>query len=404
MKRIIILSILLFTLGLTGCIGEKRGIIINKLLTPSTIKKGLVELKNTSSKDIELSDYKLTIYKRGEEDNNQDIDLSGKLMPNETYLIAVSKDEHPDEIKNRINLEADDLKRNGHACVAITKKGKIIDLIGYMGADTDFSSFATLVRFKGKDKQRSKFKETDYCYLKKDFFETFTSNQEYDYDEVLKGPQLDKEKILSPSTENYNKFVNDIKENNNTTNLIKVSVSSYIDGDTTYFNELRATIGKNTIDYNKVRYQGMDTPESQQTQAVRYQPYGKVASAVTKYLLKNARTIYTQISGEGPTVDTFNRALLLVWTDKTLIPFALIKNGLADFRFDNIGSTKIYYNNISLYNYCLMASFYAKENKLNIHSGKNSDDTFDYTNEVYKKGVSEDTINVYKYANLKDYV
>lgn len=404
MKKILTIMFFLSSLILIAC-GPKnvKGLIINKLLTANEINKGLVEIKNTSDKDVNLKDYNLTLYKRGDIDEANDINLSGVLKKNEVYLIAVEKSSHEEELKNKINLETDEFKRDGHCSVAITQKGKIKDIVGYLGADTDFSSRATLVRFKGCDFQRAKFKETDYCYLKAEYYDTFLKNEEYNYDEILKGPKFDETKLLSNTLDNYKKFVNDIKTNNNTGELIKVSVSRFVDGDTTYFNELRATIDSEECDYNKVRYQGMDTPESQKTKNISYEPYGKVASAVTKYILEHGKSIYAQISGEGPTLDSYNRSLLLIWTDKVLLPFALVKNGLARFRFDNVFSTEIYYNNISLYNYIVMASFYAKEHKLNIYSGKNSDDTYNYKTEEYKPGVSESTIDPNKYANLKEY-
>lgn len=410
MKKLTILLFLFITFLLTACVREGKGseagkgLIINKLLTTANANKlGLLEIKNTSKAVIQLSKYKVNVYKNGDLDEAKVISLSGELKENEKFLIAVTKDGHGEEIKKRINLIANELKRNGTFPISITKGDKIIDVIGYLGAATDFSSKATLVRFKGKETQRTKFTETDYCYLKKEYYEIFYNNEEYSYDEVLKGPQFDQSKLLESNKENYTKFMKDIRDKKNTKELIKVSVNRYIDGDTTEFNELERMIEGNRLNYSKVRYQGMDTPESQKNASVNYEPYGKVASALTKHLLKKAKGIYVQISGEGPTLDTYSRSLLLVWTNKSLIPFVLVKNGLARYRFDGIQSTDIYYNNISLHNYIQMAEFYAIENKLNIHSGKDSDDTFDYNAKKYKPGVSEDTIDIYKYANIRDY-
>ena len=335
------------------------------------------------------------------------------LKPGQVYRIGVDKENatFSDKVKDKIDQWDENLSRKSNACVAILKNKKIVDIVGTLDEDANFSEYATLVRFKDRIMQSTKFDPTDYCYFKSEYYDIFLQEMSYTYDEILKGPKLSEIikneglKILKSSVDSEKlEFLTDVENNTNSKKIIKVSVSRYIDGDTTEFSNLEGEINGKSVNYSRVRYQGLDTPESQRTKHIDYEPYGKIASAVTKYILKNSSKsgIYVQISGEGPTVEGNGRSLLLVWTDKSFVPFTLIKNGLAKFRMDNIKSTEIFYNNISLRNYLKMAEFYAISKKLNLWSKKN-DPTYDYKKGEYKSGVTEDTIDVHKFADLKDY-
>lgn len=96
----------------------------------------------------------------------------------------------------------------------------------------------------------------------------------------------------------------------------KVSVYSFIDGDTTHFDPLTDTSGK-TI---KSRYYGIDTPES----TGKIEEYGEEAKLFTKEHLKNANENGTIVvtgpffSYQTPEFDsTGTRYLSLVWINET---------------------------------------------------------------------------------------
>lgn len=415
MKKIFIIMFFLLSFGLFACEKRKTGLVINKLLTPDRgFNNNLLELKNSGKTDIKLRDYKVAIYPAGDPDDKEEITLKDiTLKPGQVYRIGVDKENatFSDKIKDKIDQWDENLSRKSNACVAILKNKKIVDIVGTLDEDYNFSEYATLVRFKDRIMQATKFDPTDYCYFKSEYYDIFLEEMKYTYDEILKGPKLSEIikneglKVLKSSVDSEKlEFLTDVENNTNSKKIIKVSVSRYIDGDTTEFSNLEGEVNGKSVNYSRVRYQGLDTPESQRTKHIDYEPYGKIASAVTKYILKNSSKsgIYVQISGEGPTVEGNGRSLLLVWTDKSFVPFTLIKNGLAKFRMDNIKSTEIFYNNISLRNYLKMAEFYAISKKLNLWSKKN-DPTYDYKKGEYKSGVTEDTIDVHKFANLKDY-
>lgn len=415
MKKIFVIMFFLLSFGLFACERRKSGLVINKLLTPDRgFNNNLLELKNTGKADVNLKDYKVAIYPAGDVLDKEEITLKDTILkPGQVYKIGVNKEKatYSDKLKDKVDQWDENLSRKANACVSILKDGKIVDIVGFLGADANFSEYTTLVRFKDKITQSNKFEPTDYCYFKSEYYDIFLQEMSYTYDEILKGPQLSEIvkneglKILNSKVDSDKlEFLTDVKNNTNSKKIIKVSVSRYVDGDTTKFSDLEGKVGGDDVDYSRVRYQGMDTPESQRTKHIDYEPYGKIASAVTKYILKSSSKsgIYVQISGEGPTIEGNGRALLLVWTNKSLVPFTLVKNGLAKFRMDNIKSTEIFYNNISMRNYLQMAEYYAKSKKLNLWSGK-SDPTYDYKKGEYKSGVTEDTIDVHKFADLKDY-
>ncbi len=103
-----------------------------------------------------------------------------------------------------------------------------------------------------------------------------------------------------------------------------VTVSQFVDGDTTIFKS-----GNRTL---TIRYLGIDTPES----TYKVDPWGYSASNYTKEVLKNAKTIVLQTDNGKPGKDpenidtTGNRHLAWVWADGRLLNLQIVEVGLAN--------------------------------------------------------------------------
>ena len=108
--------------------------------------------------------------------------------------------------------------------------------------------------------------------------------------------------------------------NNSNTTKIEVKYSKSVDGDTAKF-ELD---GKEIT----VRFLGIDTPETVHP-TKGDEPYGKEASNYTKGKLENAHKIEIEYDENASETDKYERPLVWVWVDDTLLQEELISNGLA---------------------------------------------------------------------------
>ncbi len=117
--------------------------------------------------------------------------------------------------------------------------------------------------------------------------------------------------------EHFN-IINTINDSNTT--KIEVKYSKSVDGDTAKF-ELD---GKEIT----VRFLGIDTPETVHPTKGE-EPYGKEASNYTKGKLENAHKIEIEYDENASETDKYERPLVWVWVDDTLLQEELISNGLA---------------------------------------------------------------------------
>lgn len=117
--------------------------------------------------------------------------------------------------------------------------------------------------------------------------------------------------------ENFN-IINTIDDTNTT--KIEVKYSESVDGDTAKFK----------IDGEEitVRFLGIDTPETVHPTKGE-EPYGKEASNYTKQTLENADKIEIEYDENASEKDKYERLLVWVWVDDTLLQEELISKGLA---------------------------------------------------------------------------
>lgn len=143
------------------------------------------------------------------------------------------------------------------------------------------------------------------------------------------------------------------------TYAMNATLNKCVDGDTAWFNVNGEVI--------KVRFLAIDTPESTN----KTEEYGKEASEFTCNILMNAKKIELEYDNNSDKTDKYDRHLVWVFVDETLLQKSLIENGFAEvaYLYGDYKYTSILKESQEL----------AKENKLNIWSNEeSSNNDFDY--------------------------
>lgn len=170
----------------------------------------------------------------------------------------------------------------------------------------------------------------------------------------------------------------------------KVTVKTYIDGDTTHFNVPESVSPTGVL---KARYLAINTPES----TGKIEEYGKTASNFTKEKLMSASSIIVESDDANWNLDsTGGRYLVWVWyrtsedAEYRNLNIELLQNGLAIAS----SSANNRYGSI-----CMAAIAQAKAQKLNIQSGKRDPDF--YYGDAVELTLKELRCNAEKYNGTK---
>lgn len=138
----------------------------------------------------------------------------------------------------------------------------------------------------------------------------------------------------------------------------KVTLNKCVDGDTAWF-----ILNNKLI---KTRFLAIDAPES--TKEV--EPYGKEASNYTCSKLKGAKKIEIEYDDNSKKLDKYNRHLVWVYVDNSLLQKELIEHGLAEVKY--IYGDYLYLNQLKI------AEENAKLNKVNMWKSENVCDNLLY--------------------------
>ncbi|MDD6798990.1 MAG: thermonuclease family protein [Firmicutes bacterium] len=170
----------------------------------------------------------------------------------------------------------------------------------------------------------------------------------------------------------------------------KVTVKTYIDGDTTHF-YVPEDVDKTGI--LKARYLAVNTPES----TGKIEEYGKKASEFTKEKLMSAASIIIESDNDAWNADsTGSRYLVWVWyrtnedEEYRNLNIELLQNGLA------AASSSA---NNKYGEFCVSAISQAKNLKLNIYSGERDPDF--YYGDAVELSLKELRVNIESYNGIK---
>jgi len=170
----------------------------------------------------------------------------------------------------------------------------------------------------------------------------------------------------------------------------EVTVKAFIDGDTTHFYVPESVMKTGVL---KARFLAINTPES----TGKIEEYGKAASAFTREKLSQAESIIVESETSGWDPDsTGDRYLVWVWyktagmTDYRNLNVEILQNGLA---IANSAANNRYGDT------CTAAINQAREQKLNIHSGKPDPDF--YYGDAVELTLKELRTNIESYNGMK---
>ena len=107
-------------------------LIISEYVEGSSNNKA-IELYNTSSNEMTLDGYTLSLYTNGKTTVGNSLDLSGTLAANDTLVIVNAN--ASDELKEKANLESGITNFNGDDALVLTQGATVIDSFGQRGVD-----------------------------------------------------------------------------------------------------------------------------------------------------------------------------------------------------------------------------------------------------------------------------
>lgn len=344
-------------------------LIFSEIMTDYNVANRAIEIANIGDKDIDLKDYTVSIFRNGVNKASEVISLSGTIQKEKTYVIAYSY--ASEEIKAKANLVTDLYMNDGTFGILLTyQKDKYVDVLGTPGYSYDYAKGVTMVRKKEYFKTNNLFSAYSYIKYPVGSLTTLGNLNVISEADLLKGPRLTNEDASSSFA---------LSDTIGGGGLIKVSVTGYIDGDTSRFN-YGSSLSKYGISGSlSTRYYGINTPEIAHSSGEVSDPYGDEAKAFTDNMLRNAKSVIIQSVRNSSLHETYGRMLGYVWIANTnnpsledyeLLNFRIIQNGFSNVGFltrsNNIND--MIYNDISYAEYLFDAENYARINKLNLHS------------------------------------
>ncbi|MFI3328991.1 MAG: lamin tail domain-containing protein [bacterium] len=289
-----------------------------------------VEIYNPLDKAVDLSKYSIGVYKDGQTLKTYDIKLEGTLESKGCYVVAYN--ESSQELLEKADLITEDLYFTGDDPIVLFNGTKTISTLGLISSlSVVYGRDTTMVKLDADSNiGNNKYIKSDWIeYVCDEYQYLGTTEHDITLEDLLAGPQLIDEWLNTPFFPEGTTSTNFLTRTG-TGGAEEVKLKYHNDGDTTifYYPESWDYLNLDETE-NRLRYFGIDTPES--SSSVAPDPWGKTASAYVEEILKNATTIHIQ-SVEGYTVSgSFNRLLGLVWVDGVLLQNEIIKMGYSEF-------------------------------------------------------------------------
>ncbi len=382
---------------LSGCTAKKGSpyLMISEYIA-GTNSDQAIEIYNDSDAEISLKDYSIGIYSvddaKGSPKNR--VSLEGTIAAKSTYVITNS--DASTELANKANLKSATLSFYGKEGISLMYKNTDLDVIGALGYRNDNSNIAYVRKTWMTSPSTSFNTTTDYLY--------YQPTDAVNYLGEFKNSVTEEELLAGPK---FTKDLLDIDFYSYTTSYkgaggaIEVTLATHVnstggnvDGDTSYFYfPEEANVQEYMKDatyysangkyYGKVRYQEVDTPETQ-VQNNKVEEFGWPAKLNTAELQNNADHIYVQSNANASIVENYGRMLGFVFVtngdDSTLVNFDTIKKGYSTASLVYNGYVK--YKDCPYYNFFVTAEKYAKDNGKGLYGEQ--DPYWDYVNNKSK--------------------
>ena len=378
MKKYMSLLLLAITLILLSACGDNidyTKLMISVYLEGTDNNKS-IEIYNSGDTDVSLSDFNIGIYQVGDEEPSNKISLEGTLKAKECYVVSHSGANQ--DILSKTNLKTDNLSFAGKEGIALLYKKTVVDVIGTIGMRNDMRDI-TYVRKVDMTTPSTTFDLYNFIIYNCDnsnylgeFINSVTP------EELLEGPKFD------PKYLDIDFFKEDPLVGLG--GAVEVTLSSNVDGDTSYFaftddnitNHV-ASSSKYTVNgvtSAKVRYQDINTPETTKNNIMEF---GWPAKLYTAELQNKADKIYVQTVKNDSFLCTYGRIMGYVFVcngdDSKLVNYEIIKKGYSTISFEY--NKEMTYKDIPYYGYMMNAKLYAEKNKLGLNG--EIDPYWDYT-------------------------
>ena len=339
-------------------------LIISESLVSSNIDDRAIELYNKSDHEIDLSKYKLKIYK-GSSDESIEIPFSATLTSHTTYVIAYSQSN--EEIQSKADLVSENLIYDGTWPMTLNKGNKVVDVLGTKGYKIDYGSGLDLIKKESRLFGRKEYVEYDFIKYGGDcFFNLGSVLNPLSEEDYLEGPHLTKENFDTPFVDENGIGLG---------GAVNVNFNYNIDGDTTSFYFVDDLSSYGIKHKENIRYYGIDTPELQHGTHINAGKYGEEAKAYTTSVLNEGKSYALSTAiGQGLR-EGYGRIMCYVWVafvsnpqprDYYLLNHMIVKEGYSSF--GAVKNDANFYQFIPYSSFIRNAELYAISEQKNIHS------------------------------------
>ncbi len=352
-------------------------LVFSEFLVGDSISDRALELSNTSNRPIDLSKYRIEIYRGASTEADYVIELDGIIEGKGTYVITCP--EADESIKEKANLVTSKFMNIGQWPMMLVRDGHRLDTLGYPGYSVSWGGEGTLVRKSERMIGRKKIVDNDWVpYDINEFSHLGEYGCPISEKEFELGPHLTQEDFDKP-------YFLDGNGQYGAGGVAEVSVVSYGDGDTTRFDYPSEFAYFGYPDGTSFRYQNIDTPETQHGNSINAMPWGNAAAEFNNQILRNAKHILVQSIPEAMVTETYGRLLGFVWYtnvdnptpgDYIQLNYRTVYEGYSKVMFSGTTTSTMKYNGLSYYGYLKSAERRAAELGLKVHG--QIDPNFDY--------------------------
>ena len=383
-NKLVFGCLLISSLALTGCFTVKNDsssdfsfekdspLIFSEFHRGYSSQDRAIEIFNKGSSEINLGDYSVSIYKQNQKQAYKTIKLSGSLNANETYVLV--HDAASESLKAKANLITE-LMVDGTWPISLNHKDKVVDVLGKIGYQHDYCTYADMARKKEFLVGRNELNEYDWIKYDADNVDLLgTIDVTMSEEELLQGQRLTEEDFARPFVEN----------GSGGGGAIKVRLAYTGDGDTTNFYLDSKDIKDDLSSREIIRYLGINTPEIQHGTSIDAQPWGYAAKKFNNQVINNAKSFAIQTSKGGSYRDAYGRLLGYVWysnlsnpspSDYMCLNFEMVREAYAFTYFDEVTNNRytMFYKSVAYTNIMRNAELRAKNNGWKIHGETDPD-------------------------------